>query len=236
MGNSQAPQQPCIAGYQVARVVEGSPAHQAGLVPFFDFILFVDNIRMDTVDSSFFCKYISKNENQPLKMTLYSTKASTYRGITLVPNRHWGGSGLLGCSIEWGTTEQAMNCVWQIMNVAPGSPGHQAGLQSYRDYLVGMQDYSQESEATINMFVDPTDVHDRLACCLGLQQQLGTALPLLVLVHDCVANDIREVLLHVIGPTLGLDIANGHLHHIPSTSSSGRLPIIREGGFCRQPG
>jgi hypothetical protein len=74
-------QQLDIIGYQVVRVIPNSPSHSAGLSPYFDFILSLDDIDCSTEETNFFTDYITKSINQPLKMTVFSIKNMKLRGI-----------------------------------------------------------------------------------------------------------------------------------------------------------
>jgi C-terminal processing protease CtpA/Prc len=81
MGNSESSD---ILAYQVVRVLPNSPAHTAGLSPYFDFILQIDSISVEDENMEFFSDYIAKSQNQPLKMTVYSIKTTKIRGMLLI--------------------------------------------------------------------------------------------------------------------------------------------------------
>lgn len=55
----------------------------------------------------------------------------------MVPNRSWGGDGLLGMIIRYHNMESANLDTVHILDVHPGSPAEKAGLQAYSDYLLG---------------------------------------------------------------------------------------------------
>ncbi|KAE9394899.1 hypothetical protein BT96DRAFT_169581 [Gymnopus androsaceus JB14] len=81
--------------WHVLDVLEGSPAESAGLVPYGDYItgwsggvLSAENDFYDLVEA-----HIDK----PLRVYVYSHDFDALREVVLVPNRHWGGEGLLGC-------------------------------------------------------------------------------------------------------------------------------------------
>jgi hypothetical protein len=80
------------------------------------------------------------------------------REVTLLPNRNWGGQGVLGVSIRFCSFEKANENVWHILvsslpnlfdlirhlkqkygfkEVQPHSPASLAGLRSNSDYIIG---------------------------------------------------------------------------------------------------
>ncbi|KAL4069934.1 GRASP55/65 PDZ-like domain-containing protein [Scleroderma yunnanense] len=86
--------------WHVLEVLEGSPAESAGLVPYGDWIigwsggvLAAENDFYDVVEA-----HIDK----PLRVYVYSYDFDNLREVVLVPNRHWGGEGLLGCVFGFG--------------------------------------------------------------------------------------------------------------------------------------
>ena len=117
-----------ITGYQVVRVIPDSPAAKAGLVPYFDFIISLDNCPVQEEKSDFFSNYINKSENQPLQITVYSTKLMKERSlkkqkkihikkikaVVLIPSSTWDKTGLtginlkLGCTIRYETVQKAL--------------------------------------------------------------------------------------------------------------------------------
>lgn len=60
MGNSVPTNIPSenIVGYQVISVAPHSPAEKAGLCPYFDFILSMDDIDLSIEDRQFFLTYV----------------------------------------------------------------------------------------------------------------------------------------------------------------------------------
>ncbi|KAJ6557352.1 GRASP55/65 PDZ-like domain-containing protein [Mycena vulgaris] len=81
--------------WHVLDVLEGSPAESAGLVPYGDYItgwsggvLSAENDFYDLVEA---------HVDKPLRVYVYSHDFDALREVVLVPNRHWGGEGLLGC-------------------------------------------------------------------------------------------------------------------------------------------
>ncbi|OAX42124.1 hypothetical protein K503DRAFT_711204 [Rhizopogon vinicolor AM-OR11-026] len=86
--------------WHVLEVLEGSPAESAGLVPYGDWIigwsggiLAAENDFYDVVEA---------HVDKPLRVYVYSYDFDNLREVVLVPNRHWGGEGLLGCVFGYG--------------------------------------------------------------------------------------------------------------------------------------
>mmetsp|Transcript_25147 Transcript_25147/g.39729 ORF Transcript_25147/g.39729 Transcript_25147/m.39729 type:complete len:559 (-) Transcript_25147:161-1837(-) len=220
-------------GYQIGRVVPNSPAHKAGLVPFFDFIQDVDGNPIEQRQSTFFREYLLKAVGRQIILKVFNGKTRVHRELPLTPNNNWGGQGLLGCSINWEDIEKAMTFGWHILDVQPNSNAQKAGLTGYRDYFVGMQAVQAHGaknaqEVFVTMFQDTGDFHQRLHSRMEAAQTPGHPQyrnhSILFLVYDSVANDLREVICDF---PLGCDIGNGYLHSIPIQKGDNRLPTIR---------
>ncbi|XP_051567360.1 Golgi reassembly-stacking protein 2-like isoform X2 [Myxocyprinus asiaticus] len=129
MGGSQSVEIPGggSEGYHVLRVQENSPGHRAGLEPFFDFIVSINNTRLevepnspaalaglrphtdyiigaDTVmnESEDLFSLIETHEGKGLKLYVYNTDTDNCREVVITPNSAWGGEGSLGCGIGYG--------------------------------------------------------------------------------------------------------------------------------------
>lgn len=123
----------------------GSPAEAVGLEAFFDFIIAIENIRLDQ-DNDTLKELLKKNVNKPIRVTVYSSKTQTVREVVLAPSDTWGGQGLLGVSIRFCSFEGANENVWHILEVHPQSPADEAGLRSFTDYIIGADSILHESE------------------------------------------------------------------------------------------
>ena len=77
-----------------------SPAHQAGIQPFRDFIIGTKEISFKNLDE--FAKYVEVNQGSEIKLSLYNVDQEKIRDLSLTPNREWGGQGLLGCDVSFG--------------------------------------------------------------------------------------------------------------------------------------
>ena len=87
-------------GFHVLRVQDGSPGHKAGLEPYFDFIVSINGIRLDT-DNDTFKAVLKENVNRPVELLVYNSKTQDVRKLPLTPHENWGGQ--VGLSIDSGT-------------------------------------------------------------------------------------------------------------------------------------
>ncbi|KAF8158298.1 GRASP55/65 PDZ-like domain-containing protein [Crassisporium funariophilum] len=81
--------------WHVLDVLEGSPAESAGLVPMGDWILGWSGGVLGAEND--FYDLVEAHVDKPLRVYVYSFDFDTLREVVLIPNRHWGGEGLLGC-------------------------------------------------------------------------------------------------------------------------------------------
>jgi hypothetical protein len=86
--------------WHVLDVLEGSPAESAGLVPMGDWILGWSGGVLSAEND--FYDLVDAHVDKPLRVYVYSYDFDTLREVVLVPNRHWGGEGLLGCVFGFG--------------------------------------------------------------------------------------------------------------------------------------
>lgn len=124
---------------------DNSPGQLAGLEAFFDFIVAIDNVRLDQ-DNDTLKELLKTNVNKTIRVTVYSSKTQQVREVNLTPSATWGGQGLLGVSIRFCSFEGANENVWHILEVHPSSPAETAGLKSFNDYIIGADSILHESE------------------------------------------------------------------------------------------
>jgi len=86
--------------WHVLDVIEGSPAESAGLVPMGDWILGWSGGVLSAEND--FYDLVEDHVDKPLRVYVYSYDFDTTREVVLIPNRHWGGEGLLGCVFGYG--------------------------------------------------------------------------------------------------------------------------------------
>ncbi|KAL7416679.1 GRASP55/65 PDZ-like domain-containing protein [Mrakia frigida] len=86
--------------WHVLDVMEGSPAESAGLVPYGDWVIgWAGGVLNHEND---FYDVVEAHIDRPLRIYVYSHDFDTLREVVLVPNRKWGGEGLLGSGIGYG--------------------------------------------------------------------------------------------------------------------------------------
>ncbi|KAL4402163.1 Golgi organization protein [Malassezia pachydermatis] len=86
--------------WHVLDVVEGSPADSAGLVPYGDYILGWTGGPLQK-EHDFF-QLVEQYANHNLALYVYNSDYDHTREVVIMPNRDWGGEGLLGCGIGFG--------------------------------------------------------------------------------------------------------------------------------------
>lgn len=189
-------------GYHVLRVQEDSPGRKAGLQPFFDFIISVCDTKL-LKDNDTLTELLMTNVERPVKMLLYNTKTLSVRETTVIPSAEWGGQGLLGVSIRFGSSMKVNESVWHVLEVYPNSPGAVAGLRAYTDYIIGADTSVIQSEDLFSLI------------------QSGEGKQLKLYVYNTDTDNCREV---VLTPdcewggegSLGCRIGYGYLHRIPA--------------------
>lgn len=201
-------------GYHVLRVQEGSPGYKAGLEPFFDFIVSVENQRLDQ-DNDTLKDALKANVEKPVKLLVYSSKTRRVREASITPSNLWGGQGLLGVSIRFCSFDGAAENVWHVLDVNPNSPSDIAGLRPHTDYIIGADTVLHDTEDFFNL----------------VKQHEGKALKLYV--YNSETDGCREV---TITPnenwggdgSIGCGIGYGYLHRIPvpDTTKPLKPPIV----------
>lgn len=223
MGGSQSVEIPGggSEGYHVLRVQENSPGHRAGLEPFFDFIVSINDTRLNK-DNDTLKELLKASVEKPVKMLVYSSKTLELRESTVTPSNLWGGQGLLGVSIRFCSFEGANENVWHVLEVEPNSPAAIAGLRPHTDYIIGADTVMNESEDLFSL----------------IESHEGK--PLKLYVYNTDTDNCREV---VITPnsawggdgSLGCGIGYGYLHRIPTRPFEEGKKISFPGGLPSEP-
>ncbi|KAI9146115.1 GRASP55/65 PDZ-like domain-containing protein [Paraphysoderma sedebokerense] len=161
-------------------VKETSPAHKAGLEPYFDFIVAVNDQRFPG-ESTILTDTIKGSINKDVKLTVFNSKNQSYRDVILVPY-FWREpkDGLIGCSIRFCDYNGASEHVWHVVEVLKNSPAESAGLQPNSDYIVGCPDvllYSQNDFFKL------------------IQERAAQNQPVRMFVYSSTTDSIREILL-----------------------------------------
>lgn len=188
-------------GYHVHGVQPNSPAEKAGLQPYFDFILSLDNRRLNE-ENELLKEVLKANMERTVRMEVYSTKFMRVREVEVVPSNMWGGQGLLGASVRFCSYQGANENVWHVLDVEVSSPAALAGLQPHIDYIIGADQVLQDSEDFFSLI----EAHE------------GKALKLMV--YNTQTDSCRDVVVTPNGAwggegSLGCGIGYGYLHRIP---------------------
>ncbi|VDO04904.1 unnamed protein product [Rodentolepis nana] len=207
MGSAESSLNDSAAGYHILKVQDGSPGQQAGLEPFFDFIVSVGDLRLEQ-DSEAIKNVLSRYKDKPMQLRVYSSKTKQFREVILTPHANWGGQGLLGLSIRYCSFKNVDENVWHVLEVYPGSPAAMAGLQPFTDYIIGTDAVFNDSED----FFSVVEAHN--------------GQPLRLYVYNTTSDQCREVTLI---PNLswggdgmlGCEIGFGYLHRIPPPQTNG---------------
>ncbi|KAJ2952760.1 hypothetical protein O0L34_g7119 [Tuta absoluta] len=206
MGSSHSTEVPGggSEGYHVLRVQDNSPGQKAHLEAFFDFIVAIEDVRLDQ-DNDTLKELLKKNVDKTIKMLVYSSKTQSVREVMIVPSANWGGQGLLGVSIRFCSFEGANENVWHVLEVHPTSPAELAGLRPFSDYIIGADSIMHESEDLFTLI----EAHE------------GRALKLYVYnIDDDTCREVHITPNHNWGGegSLGCGIGYGYLHRIPIRS------------------
>ncbi|XP_036777569.2 Golgi reassembly-stacking protein 1 isoform X2 [Manis pentadactyla] len=193
-------------GFHLYGVQENSPAQQAGLEPYFDFIITIGHSRLNKENDTLKA-LLKANVEKPVKLQVFSTKTMKVREVEVVPSNMWGGQGLLGASVRFCSFRRASEHVWRVLDVEPSSPASLAGLHPYTDYVVGSDQILQESEDFFSL----------------IESHEGRLLKLMV--YSSESDSCREVTVTPNAAwggegSLGCGIGYGYLHRIPTQPPS----------------
>lgn len=205
-------------GLQVLAVFGGSPAQAAGLIPFFDVIIGVDESSLFTSDkkegTKCFVQHLEAHLDKPVSLQVFNTKVLETRQVLLTPTHKWGGRGILGCFVCSTTVLEAKAKCVHVVGVAEDSPVYGV-LKAERDYIVGyrhpgeLQRKLVESEGTLQMVV-----REALRC------KQGKAMTLFFLVYNSEENSLKEIEVPLpISGKVGVAVACGVAHMISAARS-----------------
>jgi hypothetical protein len=196
-------------GYRVLALHEGSPTSQGGIVPFLDVIVAADGCVLSS-DFAAFSRTIKEFEARPLTLTLFNTKMGCLRDTTFVPHTGWGGEGLLGMTIKLDAFDHWEEGVAHVLQVEPGSPGQQAALEPFSDYVVG----ALVGNGQASQFADADEMAELVREAAELRRGLT------LFVYNSATDVVRRAVVH---PRegwggeglLGCGIGFGYLHRLP---------------------
>ena len=86
--------------WHILDVFEGSPADSGGLVPYGDYVIGWTGGPLQS--ESDFIQLVHQQSNRNLSLYVYYSEYDHTREVIILPNRDWGGEGLLGCGIGYG--------------------------------------------------------------------------------------------------------------------------------------
>ena len=204
-----------IGGVRVFKVSPGSPAAEAGLEVFFDFIVAINGINLEPGEQSIFAKHIQEAENGTAKITVFNTRANMTREVTVMP-RKWAGNGLLGATVRYDAVDVAENHGIRVLEVFPNSPAAHAGLVPFQDFLLGTP---QRVFHDIDELVEVVQAN--------INERMN------VYVYNADSESVRETIMMPNNAwggdgCIGCDIGTGLLHRIPA-------PRRPPGGPCAPP-
>ncbi|KAK9374732.1 GRASP55/65 PDZ-like domain-containing protein [Lipomyces chichibuensis] len=86
--------------FHVLDVQADSPAYNAGLQPDSDYIIGIEGHKL--LYENALAEILEGNVNKELTLQVYNHDYNTVRLTTIVPDRSWGGDGVMGCGIGFG--------------------------------------------------------------------------------------------------------------------------------------
>jgi len=173
-------------GYRIMKVAPGSPAQQAGLIEFLDFIIDLSSEKEHapfTGNYTDFFKIVQNCEDQQATMKVYNMLYRKTRVITIVPSRKWETSdSLLGALVRYEEYATAHERVLRISEVYPNSPAALSGMQPRVDYILGTPQYLY------------TDLNE-LANFIEMTQEKETVKSLEIYLFSSQTNSVRSTLI-----------------------------------------
>eukprot|EP00800_Vazella_pourtalesii_P019932 TRINITY_DN6925_c2_g1_i1.p1 TRINITY_DN6925_c2_g1~~TRINITY_DN6925_c2_g1_i1.p1 ORF type:complete len:385 (+),score=75.83 TRINITY_DN6925_c2_g1_i1:692-1846(+) len=190
-------------GYHVLKVQENSPAALSQLEAYFDFIVTIQGLRLDR-ESDTLIEILKVHLDREVKLGVYNVKGRSWREVGLVPNKKWGGQGVIGVSIRFCSFENVSDNIWHILEVYPNSPADKAGLCSNTDYIIGYEMMDEEFDT----FIEQNNRKE-----------------VKLFVYNVTSDKCRDV---VIIPdvnwggegSLGCGVGTGYLHRIPIVTAN----------------
>jgi len=221
-----------LKAYHVLRVAESSPAAEAGIEPFFDYIVGIGGQQV-TEDGEKLANWLDEAEGKSITLQVYSSRKQEVRSVRTLPSRKWPANNnspstdqplqpsLLGLSLRLCSPQNELANVWHVLDIVEGSPAQDAGLVPFGDWIIGYAGGILRSE---NELYEVVEEHE--------------GKPLRLFVYNADYEVTREV---VIVPNrswgsgeglLGCSIGFGLLHRIPKTSTNTVAPsfLLPPGG------
>ncbi|KFH10480.1 gorasp2-prov protein [Toxoplasma gondii VAND] len=200
--------------YRVVKVQRGSPAEEAGLEVFFDFITRIDDLPLTSPNEetlqAFFAKVNRSTRPEPVQLVVFNARMRGFRNVTLRPAvlshaQRPAASCVfsLGLSVSFSDVGNVMSEGVRVLSVAPNSPAAHAGLVELEDWILA------DSQG---VFRDVDDLVDSVAAALNRHLQ--------IFVFNSSTERIREVMVvpnNAWGGegSLGCKLGSGYLHRLP---------------------
>ena len=129
MGNTES-----RFGYHVLRVKQGSPAANAGLISYFDYILGVGSqeVLTEASQSTVLATSAKASLGSELKLLCYNSLSDSVRVTSITPSSEWGdqNGGILGCSVRFVECSKVKELFWRVERISrEDSPAALAGLK-----------------------------------------------------------------------------------------------------------
>ncbi|KNZ59408.1 hypothetical protein VP01_1739g2 [Puccinia sorghi] len=144
-----------LKAYHVLRVAESSPAAEAGIEPFFDYIVGIGGQQV-TEDGEKLANWLDEAEGKSITLQVYSSRKQEVRrilrvdqiGVRTLPSRKWPANNspstdqplqpsLLGLSLRLCSPQNELANVWHVLDIVEGSPAQDAGLVPFGDWIIG---------------------------------------------------------------------------------------------------
>ncbi|XP_051938776.1 Golgi reassembly-stacking protein 2-like [Hippocampus zosterae] len=144
--------------WHVLEVEPNSPAAQAGLRPYTDYIVGAETF-LDKNDNLF--KLIQGYEGRLLKLYVYNTDSVDCREVYVRPNCHWGGAGSLGCGIGYGYLHRVPTtpCSKTKFLPPPDDNSSEVGLTAVIPTVpVNLPTGSEQTDSSLDLVSVQTDI------------------------------------------------------------------------------
>lgn len=134
-------------GFRVLKTHPHSPAHDAGIIPFLDFIVNIELSQSELKEANLsniqsFFNTIQANENKEIHVTLFNIYDRQLRKIKMVPHKNWPeADSLLGVLLRYEEYMTALERTYKVIQVVPGSEAEKLGFMEEYDYVVGLTTY-----------------------------------------------------------------------------------------------
>mmetsp|Transcript_11567 Transcript_11567/g.16987 ORF Transcript_11567/g.16987 Transcript_11567/m.16987 type:complete len:351 (-) Transcript_11567:68-1120(-) len=205
-------------GYRVLGVQPNSPASQAGLVSFFDFMVGANGKMLlgsgegledgDEYDDVDLPALLKDSLGKKVELLVYNIKSEQTRLVNLTPSDSWGGAGLLGVTIRLDNYGGADERAIRVLTVERNSPAAIAGLVPEQDYLLGtVSDSLEDTQALADLLMAHMDKVVELY------------------VYNTRSDVVRVVPIMPTfswggGGLLGAEVGTGYLHRLPHAARS----------------